>query len=88
MLEKYAQEDKLEQMNAQKRRMRQLEHKRAIEKLIEERRAQRDQERKEVINEYALQQELEKYKRDIIEQERQALLREHARNLVGFLPKV
>ena len=44
MLAKFAEDDRLEQMNAQRRRMRQLEHKRAVEKLIEERKAmlQRD----------------------------------------------
>lgn len=40
MLEKFAEDDRIEQMNAQKRRMRQLEHKRAVERLIEERRLQ------------------------------------------------
>ena len=39
MLAKFAEDDRLEQMNAQRRRMRQLEHKRAVEKLIEERKA-------------------------------------------------
>lgn len=45
MLEKFAEDDRIEQMNAQKRRMRQLEHKRAVEKLIEERREQFQRER-------------------------------------------
>ena len=40
MLMKFAEDDRIEQMNAQKRRMKQLEHKRAVERLIEERRAQ------------------------------------------------
>ena len=45
MLAKFAEDDRIEQMNAQKRRMRQLEHKRAVEKLIEERREQFKRER-------------------------------------------
>lgn len=45
MLEKFAEDDRIEQMNAQKRRMKQLEHKRAVEKLIEERRIQFQRER-------------------------------------------
>ena len=45
MLAKFAEDDRIEQMNAQKRRMRQLEHKRAVEKLIEERRDQFKRER-------------------------------------------
>lgn len=40
MLAKFAEDDRIEQMNAQKRRMKQQEHKRAVEKLIEERRQQ------------------------------------------------
>lgn len=40
MIAKFAEDDRIEQMNAQKRRMKQLEHRRAVERLIEERRAQ------------------------------------------------
>lgn len=40
MLAKFAEDDRIEQMNAQKRRMKQLEHRRAVEKLIEERKQQ------------------------------------------------
>lgn len=40
MLAKFAEDDRIELMNAQKQRMKQLEHKRAVEKLIEERRNQ------------------------------------------------
>ena len=45
MLEKFAEDDRIEQMNAQKRRMKQLEHKRAVEALIEDRRQQFQRER-------------------------------------------
>lgn len=45
MLEKFAEDDRIEQMNAQKRRMKQLEHKKAVEKLIEDRRLQFQRER-------------------------------------------
>ena len=40
MIAKFAEDDRIEQMNAQKRRMKQLEHRREVERLIEERRAQ------------------------------------------------
>ena len=40
MLTKFAEDDRIEQMNAQKRRMKQMEHKRAVERLIDERRGQ------------------------------------------------
>lgn len=39
---KMAEDDRIEQMNARKRRMKQLEHKREVEKLIEDRRRQRE----------------------------------------------
>lgn len=42
MMAKFAEDDRIEQMNAQKRRMKQLEHKREVEKLIENRRRQRE----------------------------------------------
>lgn len=46
MAEKFAEDERLEQMNAQKRRMRELQHKRDIEKLWQEKlavyRAQRE----------------------------------------------
>lgn len=41
MLDKMAEDDRLEQMNAHKRRMKQQEHKRSVEKLLEERRQRR-----------------------------------------------
>ena len=45
MLAKFAEDDRIEQMNAQRRRMKQLEHKRAVEKLIEDRKEQFRRER-------------------------------------------
>lgn len=39
-MEKFAEDDRIEQMNAQKRRMKQLEHKRAVEEIIQHRRDQ------------------------------------------------
>ena len=38
LMAKFAEDDHIELMNAQKRRMKQLEHRRAVKKLIEERR--------------------------------------------------
>jgi hypothetical protein len=37
---KFAEDDRIEQMNAQKRRMKQVEHKRAVDELLDERRRQ------------------------------------------------
>lgn len=45
MMDKFAEDDRIEQMNAQRRRMKQLEHKREVEKLIEDRRRQHEAQR-------------------------------------------
>ena len=45
MLAKFAEDDRIEQMNAQKRRLKQQEHKRAVEQLMADRRAQFARER-------------------------------------------
>lgn len=37
-MSKFAEDDRIEQMNAQKRRLKQAEHKRAVDGLLEERR--------------------------------------------------
>ena len=48
MMEKFAADDRIEQMNAQKRRMRVLQHKRDVERLIEERRQRKEFEKQQV----------------------------------------
>ena len=74
-------------MNAQKRRMRELQHKRDIEKLWSEKlevyRQQREQEYQE--REAAAQQEA--FKKEAIQAEKERLLREHADILTQFNPK-
>ena len=42
---KFAEDDRIEQLSAQRRRMKQLEHRRAVERLIEDRRAQFQQQK-------------------------------------------
>lgn len=52
LMEKYAEDDRLEQMNAQRRRMKELEHKREVERLWQEKlaiyQAQRRAEEEEI----------------------------------------
>ncbi|XP_055955731.1 meiosis-specific nuclear structural protein 1 [Patella vulgata] len=86
-LAKFAEDDRIEQMNAQKRRMKQLEHKRSVEALIEERRRSYTLAREKEIAEVNEASKMEQFRRQIIEEERQRLLREHATKLLGFLPK-
>lgn len=88
MLQKYAEESRLEQMNDQKRRMKQLEHRHAVEAIILDRRQRVEEERRSLLEINKEHDEISKYRKDVIEQERQRMLREHAANLIGFLPKV
>jgi len=87
MMEKFARDDKLEQMGAQKRRMKAIEHRRAIEGLIEERRARIEHERAMESRASEDEQNREAIRQQVIEEERQRMLREHAVKLLGYLPK-
>ncbi|XP_078540731.1 meiosis-specific nuclear structural protein 1 [Lissotriton helveticus] len=87
MMAKFAEDDRLNQMNAQKRRMKQLEHKRAVQKLLEDRHKQLIADKERELQERQLEEEKEAWRRAIIEEERQKLLKEHASNLLGYLPK-
>ena len=88
LLDQFAREEKIEQMNANKRRMKQLEHKRAVEALIVERQRMIDQDTILEQEISARERELEAYRDDVVEQERQRLLQEHAKPLADYLPKV
>ena len=85
---KFAEDDRIEQMNANKRRMKQLEHKRAVEKLIDDRKVQFAADRERELEERREEERMEAFRKQIIEEERQKLLREHAMRLLGYLPKV
>ncbi|KFQ57537.1 Meiosis-specific nuclear structural protein 1, partial [Pelecanus crispus] len=87
MLAKFAEDDRIEQMNAQKRRMKQLEHKRAVEKLIEDRRKQFIADKERELEERQLEERRQENIRAIVEEERQKLLKEHASKLLGYLPR-
>ncbi|KAJ3281715.1 hypothetical protein HK104_011316 [Borealophlyctis nickersoniae] len=87
MMAKYAEDERIEQLNAQKRRMKQLEHKRAVDALVEQRRLLLKEEYERMMEVEKREGELEQYRQEVIEQERQRLLREHAANLLGYLPK-
>ncbi|NXT44961.1 MNS1 protein, partial [Pelecanoides urinatrix] len=87
MLAKLAEDDRIEQMNAQKRRMKQLEHRRAVEKLIEDRRKQFIADKERELEERQLEERRQENIRAIVEEERQKLLKEHASKLLGYLPR-
>ena len=88
MLDKFAEDDRLDQMNAQKRRMKQLDHRREIERLLELRREKYEQERSAELQEQLNAERVEQIRQQIIEEERKRMLAAHAANLgLQHLPK-
>lgn len=87
MAQKFAEDERLEQMNAQKRRMRELQHKRDIENLWQEKLAVYRVQREQEWEERRQKDSEEQAKRDIIAAEKERLLREHAEILTQFNPK-
>lgn len=81
MLLQFAEQDRLEQLSDQKRRMKLLQHKRDVEKLIEEKKIQRakDMEEERVTSLKLFETSENELK--IIEEERQKLLLEFADEL-------
>ena len=67
MAEKFAEDERLEQMNAQKRRMRELAHKREIERLWQEKLAVYREQREQEWDERKMKQEQDHVERGVIE---------------------
>lgn len=87
-LAKFAEDDRIEQMNAQRRRMKQLEHRKEIERLLGERRAAFERERDTAVQEFEADAARELERISIVEEERQRILRAHAAVLgLHDLPK-
>lgn len=87
MHEKFAREDRLDQMNAQKARLKHQEHVREVGKLVEERRQRKALEREQ---EQQGKRDFENHIKEqnrIIEEERAKIIKEHAATLLGYLPK-
>lgn len=87
-LAKFAEDDRIEQMNAQRRRLRQVEHRREIERLLVERRAMFEAERDAAAAEHEADGAREQERLAIVEEERMRILRAHAAVLgLHDLPK-
>lgn len=67
--------------------MKQLEHRRAVEKLTEDRRNQFLEDKQRELDEWHSLQRQQGCVNTIIEEERLKLLKEHATKLLGYLPK-
>lgn len=87
LLKKYAEDDRIELMNEQKRRMKVLEHKREADKQIKIKREMFDKMRAEELKERDYFADEEAKRQVIINAERKRLLKEHAAELLDFLPK-
>ncbi len=83
----FAEDERLEQMNAQKRRMREQEHKREIEKLWQEKLAVYQAQRELEVQELHVKRSEEAKMQSIIEQEKARLLAEHQAILLQHHPK-
>ncbi|XP_039445712.1 meiosis-specific nuclear structural protein 1-like [Culex pipiens pallens] len=85
-LKLWAERDRLDQLSNEKRRLKLMEHRRAIQELLEERRQRRADEVKELMQMQSMFEQEEKRREEIIEEERIKLLKEHVTALLGFLP--
>ena len=87
LMEKFAEDERLEVLNAQKRRMKELELKKEIEKQWQEKRRQyqiqKELEMRDLIN----QREEEKRKRELIEREKERLVMENEEILKTYFTK-
>jgi hypothetical protein len=87
LLAKFAEDDRLEQLNDQRRRLKIEQHKREAQRLIDLRREQFEQARNAERDEEERLRGEEGHRQAIIEEERQKLLQEYAVPLRDFLPK-
>ena len=76
-MEKFAEDERLEQMNAQRRRMKEQEHKREVEKIWQEKLAVYRAQRELELEERRRQEEEENRQAMIIEMEKEKLLQMH-----------
>ena len=78
MAEKFAEDERLEQMNQQKRRMRELQHKKEIERLWQEKLAVYRVQREQEWEEKRVKEDEESIAKNVIAQQKEALLKQHA----------
>eukprot|EP00931_Biecheleriopsis_adriatica_P105421 TRINITY_DN79989_c0_g1_i1.p1 TRINITY_DN79989_c0_g1~~TRINITY_DN79989_c0_g1_i1.p1 ORF type:complete len:758 (+),score=241.13 TRINITY_DN79989_c0_g1_i1:153-2276(+) len=87
LLNKYAEDERLEQMSAQKRRMKLQEYKRDVDRQMQIRRQQYEEQRQKERDELERLKAEEALRAQIVEEERQKLLREHGPHVRHHLPK-
>merc|ERR1719335_549534 len=87
LLAKFAEDDRIELLNEQKKRQKMIIHKREVERLIEEKRKIYAAEREADIRSLAEQRVEEEKRQVVVEEEKSRLLREHAADYYDYLPK-
>lgn len=87
MLEKFAQDKRLEQMNEARRRREMQNYRAEVERMVEERRAMFQAAVDAELEEERQKGEQEAYRLAVVERERKRLLRDHADDLRDYLPK-
>ncbi|XP_034234346.1 meiosis-specific nuclear structural protein 1-like [Thrips palmi] len=87
LMEQRAIQDRLEQLTAERRRIKVQEHRQAVERLLKERRVRRNLELEQIMRDHEAQLEEEKAREKMIEEERINILQQHAQNLLGFMPR-
>uniref|UniRef100_A0A5K3EHL2 Meiosis-specific nuclear structural protein 1 n=1 Tax=Mesocestoides corti TaxID=53468 RepID=A0A5K3EHL2_MESCO len=87
MLAQMAERDRLEQLSDEKRRLKLMEHRRDLQVMLEKKRQEVEKQRQEEEDAQAAILRREEVRRLIIEEERIRLLKEHAKPLLGYLPK-
>ncbi|XP_075224239.1 meiosis-specific nuclear structural protein 1-like isoform X2 [Lycorma delicatula] len=86
-LMKFAEDERIEQMTKQRRRQKIIEHKKAVDEMMVERQRRRAEEAfaLKAMEEYEEQQI--KLRHKMVEEERLRMLQEHAKYVLGYLPK-
>ncbi|KAJ8921789.1 hypothetical protein NQ315_008415 [Exocentrus adspersus] len=87
ILAKLAEDEKLEQLSDQKKRMKMLQLRKDVEQMILERRQKRAEEMQLLIKIKEEEEDEMKKRREIVEEERIRMLKDHVKNLIGYLPK-
>lgn len=88
MMDKFADDERIEQMNAQKRRMKMMEHKREVDRLLEERRSMYEREKEVELEDQEEEERRAQALRSLIEEERKKILAEAAGKLgLAYMPR-
>lgn len=87
MLAKLAEDNRIEQLTTEKKRLKTLQIRKEVEEEIAERRRQRAIEMQRLMVLLEQEKQEEERKRQLIEEERRRIIAEHADDVLCFLPK-